>query len=100
MKGTAIIQLIVIGIIVAGSAVSVFCKLLPGLSKRIQSSIAGPLSRSSLSSLSALGLWSQPSDAKAGSCGYGGGCGPCGGCGVTRTDSAPNAAVQPLVFHR
>ena len=95
MSAFGAIQAVVIGVLVLGSALYAFRKLLPGLSTRWLASVSASLNKPWRKPwLRALGRRLQPAQA-TGNCGDG--CGTCGSCGPTPPSSArPDA--QPLEF--
>lgn len=95
MKMFAIVQALIIGVLVLGSAAYAFRKLLPGLSTRWLAAASASLNKPWRKPwLRALGRRLQPAQA-TGNCGDG--CGTCGTCGPTPPSSArPDA--QPLEF--
>ena len=95
MSMFAIVQAMIIGALVLGSALYAFRKLLPGLSTRWLAAASASLNKPWRKPwLRALGRRLQPAQA-TGNCGDG--CGTCGSCGPTPPASArPDA--QPLEF--
>jgi len=91
----AVVQAVVIGLLVLGSAVYAFGKLLPGVSTRVRAGASASLNKPWRASWQrSLGRWLQPKQA-TGSCGDG--CGSCGSCGPTPPKQA-RPDVQPLEF--
>ena len=95
MSMFAIVQAVIIGVLVLGSALYALRKLLPGLSTRWLAAASASLNKPWRKPwLRALGRRLQPAQA-TGNCGDG--CGTCGTCGPTPPSSArPDA--QPLEF--
>ncbi|HEX7816682.1 DUF6587 family protein [Dyella sp.] len=95
MNTFAVIQTLIIGVLVLGSAAYAFRKLLPGLSTRLLAGASANLNKPWRPRiLQRLGKRLQPA-AATGSCGDG--CGSCGTCGPTPPKQA-RPDVQPLEF--
>lgn len=95
MSTFALIQGLVIGVLVAFSAVYAFRKLLPGVSTRWMATASASLNKPWRKPwLRAVGRWMQPAQA-TGNCGDG--CGTCGSCGP-QPPAAAKRDVQPLEF--
>ena len=95
MSTFALLQALIIGVLVAFSAVSAFRKLLPGLSTRWMAAASASLNKPWRRPWQrAVGRWLQPAQA-TGNCGDG--CGTCGSCGPKPPASA-RPDVQPLEF--
>ena len=95
MSTFAVVQAVIIGLLVLGSACYAFRKLLPGISTRMLASASASLNKPWRSSLlQRLGRKLQPRQA-TGNCGDG--CGTCGTCGPTPPKNA-RPDVQPLEF--
>lgn len=100
MSAFGVIQAVVIGVLVLGSALYALRKLLPGLSTRWLAAASASLNKPWRKPwLRALGRRLQPAQA-TGNCGDG--CGTCGSCGPAPSDSSPPSSarpdVQPLEF--
>ncbi|MFC5740734.1 DUF6587 family protein [Dyella tabacisoli] len=93
MTAFGLVQGLLIGLLVSGSALYAFRKLLPGISVRWLAQASASLNKPWRSSwLRRMGRWLQPKQA-TGSCGDG--CGTCGTCGPA---PAAQHDVQPLTF--
>ncbi|WP_266170201.1 DUF6587 family protein [Dyella subtropica] len=95
MSTFALVQGVIIGVLVASSAVVAFRKLLPSVSTRWMATASATLNKPWRKSWQrALGRWLQPAKA-TGNCGDG--CGTCGSCGP-KPPAAARPDVQPLEF--
>jgi len=94
MSTSLLIQYIVIGLVVAASALVAFRKLAPQLTSRWLAAAAIRLSRSDSRLMKGLGRRLQPSQG-TGDCSDG--CSTCGACGPKRTATAKGDAM-PLHF--
>ncbi|TBR39817.1 MULTISPECIES: DUF6587 family protein [Dyella] len=95
MTTFAVVQAIIIGALVLGSAIFAFRRLLPGTSTRWMASASASLNKPWRKPwVQAMGRWLQPASA-TGNCGDG--CGTCGSCGPKPPANA-RPDVQPLEF--
>lgn len=95
MSTFAVVQAVIIGVLVAGSALYAFRRLFPNTSARWMAGASASLNKPWRKPWQrAVGRWLQPAGA-TGNCGDG--CGTCGSCGP-KPPAAARGDVQPLEF--